>query len=290
MKLQENKPAIAGLLLTVAAMWGIAFVAMKNTLSRTDVNSFLAARFILATLILIAFRPHALKRINRAFFIKGVIIGVLLSSGYIFQTFGLTKTTVAKTGFITGLYAVFVPLIAAGLLKRRVTKLQWFAVSLATAGLMFLSFKGISIGIGELLVLISAVLFAFHIVSLGEWSSGLDTYALTIMQLGTSAVVTFIASLKSGFHLPPDSGVWSAVIFTAVFATAFAFIIQTWTQSFMPPTTIAIILTMEYIFAAGFAVVFSHESLTLRTLSGGSMVIAAMYLIIWAEGREKISA
>ena len=290
MKLQENKPAIAGLLLTVAAMWGISFVAMKNTLSRTDVNSFLAARFILATLILIAIKPHALKRINRAFFVKGVIIGVLLSSGYIFQTFGLTKTTVAKTGFITGLYAVFVPLIAAGLLKRKVTKLQWFAVSLATAGLMFLSFKGISIGIGELLVLVSAVLFAFHIVSLGEWSSGLDTYALTILQLGTSAVVTFVASLKSGFHLPPDSGVWSAVIFTAVFATAFAFIIQTWTQSFMPPTTIAIILTMEYIFAAGFAVVFSHESLTLRTLSGGSMVIAAMYLIIWAEGREKISA
>jgi drug/metabolite transporter (DMT)-like permease len=271
-------------------MWGISFVAMKNTLSRTDVNSFLAARFILATLILIAIKPHALKRINRAFLVKGVIIGILLSSGYIFQTFGLTKTTVAKTGFITGLYAVFVPLIAAGLLKRKVTKLQWFAVSLATAGLMFLSFKGISIGIGELLVLVSAVLFAFHIVSLGEWSSGLDTYALTILQLGTSAVVTFIASLKSGFHLPPDSGVWSAVIFTAVFATAFAFIIQTWTQSFMPPTTIAIILTMEYIFAAGFAVVFSHESLTLRTLSGGSMVIAAMYLIIWAEGREKISA
>ncbi len=290
MKLQENKPAIAGLLLTVAAMWGIAFVAMKNTLSRTDVNSFLAARFILATVILIAIKPSALKRINRAFLIKGVIIGVLLSSGYIFQTFGLTKTTVAKTGFITGLYAVFVPLIAAGLLKRKVTKLQWFAVSLATAGLMFLSFKGISIGVGELLVLISAVLFAFHIVSLGEWSSGLDTYALTILQLGTSAVVTFIASLKSGFHLPPDSGVWSAIVFTAVFATAFAFIIQTWTQSFMPPTTIAIILTMEYIFAAGFAVVFSHESLTMRTLSGGSMVIAAMYLIIWAEGREKISA
>ena len=290
MKLQENKPAIAGLLLTVAAMWGISFVAMKNTLSRTDVNSFLAARFILATLILIVIKPSALKRINRAFLIKGVIIGVLLSSGYIFQTFGLTKTTVAKTGFITGLYAVFVPLIAAGLLKRKVTKLQWFAVSLATAGLMFLSFKGISIGVGELLVLISAVLFAFHIVSLGEWSSGLDTYALTILQLGTSAVVTFTASLKSGFHLPPDSGVWSAVVFTAVFATAFAFIIQTWTQSFMPPTTIAIILTMEYIFAAGFAVIFSHESLTLRTLSGGSMVIAAMYLIIWAEGREKISA
>ena len=290
MKLQENKPAIAGLLLTVAAMWGIAFVAMKNTLSRTDVNSFLAARFILATVILIAIKPSALKRINRAFLIKGVIIGVLLSSGYIFQTFGLTKTTVAKTGFITGLYAVFVPLIAAGLLKRKVTKLQWFAVSLATAGLMFLSFKGISIGVGELLVLISAVLFAFHIVSLGEWSSGLDTYALTILQLGTSAVVTFIASLKSGFHLPPDSGVWSAIVFTAVFATAFAFIIQTWTQSFMPPTTIAIILTMEYLFAAGFAVVFSHESLTMRTLSGGSMVIAAMYLIIWAEGREKISA
>ncbi len=289
MKLAKNKPALAALLLTVAAFWGGSFVVMKGVLNRQDVNSFLACRFIIATLLLIAIRPKALKLINRKFLAKGALVGLFLGTGYIFQTFGLTLTTVAKTGFITGLYAVVVPLISAGLLKRRVTRLQWLAVGLATMGLLLLSFKGFSVGVGEFLVLISAILFALHIVALGEWSSGMDTYALTIVQLGTVAVITTLGSFKSGFHLPPDAGVWRAVFFTAVFATAFAFIIQTWTQSFMPPTTIAIILTMEYIFAAGFAVIFANESLTVKTLIGGAMVIAAMYLIIWAEGREKIT-
>jgi drug/metabolite transporter (DMT)-like permease len=288
-KLENNKPVLAGLLLTVAAFWGGSFVVMKDSLHRQDVNSFLACRFILATLILILLRPQALKLIDRTFLLKGVVVGALLGLGYIFQTFGLTLTTIAKTGFITGLYAVIVPLISAGMLRRRVTPLQWFAVGLATFGLLLLSFKGFTLGLGEVLVLVSALLFAFHILALGEWSSGMDTYALTIIQLGTVSVITFATSLKGGFQLPPDSGVWKAVIFTAIFATAFAFIIQTWTQSFMPPTTIAIILTMEYIFAAGFAVIFSHESLTTKTLFGGAMVISAMYLIIWAEGREKIT-
>lgn len=290
MKLQNNKPVLAGLLLTVAAFWGGSFVVMKDSLHRQDVNSFLACRFILATLILILLRPQALKLIDRRFLLKGILVGAMLGIGYIFQTFGLTLTTIAKTGFITGLYAVIVPLISAGILRRRVTQLQWFAVGLATFGLLLLSFKGITLGIGEVLVLVSALLFAFHIVTLGEWSSGMDSYALTIVQLGTVSIITFAATLKSGFQLPPDSGVWKAVIFTAIFATAFAFIIQTWTQSFMPPTTVAIIMTMEYIFAAGFAVIFSHESLTTKTLIGGAMVISAMYLIIWAEGREKITA
>ncbi|MEI6648179.1 MAG: DMT family transporter [Actinomycetes bacterium] len=290
MKLANNKPAVAGLLLSVAAMWGGAFILMKDSLHRQDVNSFLACRFAIATLVLILLKPSVLRKIDRAFLIKGVTIGILLGTGYIFQSFGLTMITVAKTGFITGLYAVFVPLIAAGLFKRRVTNFQWFAVVCAGAGLFVLSFKGFSFGTGELLVLISALLFAFHIVSLGEWSSSLDTYALTVVQLGTSAVITGLASLKSGFHLPPDVSGWRSVILTAVFATAFAFIIQTWTQSFIPATTIAVILTMEYIFAAVFAVIFSHEVLTTRTLIGGTLLIFAMYAIIWATGREKIPA
>lgn len=290
MKLQQNKPAVAGLLLTVAAVWGGAFVFMKDSLQRMDVNSFLAVRFFCATVLLIVLKPSALKRIDRAFFIKGVITGTLLASGYIFQSFGLTLTTIAKTGFITGLYAVIVPLISALLFHKHVSKVQWLAVAIAMLGLALMSFRGFSVGLGEFLVLISAIIFALHIIALGEWSANHDTYALTILQLGTVTVLAFLASLKSGFHMPPDRNVWISVLFTAVFSTSFAFIIQTWTQSFMNPTTIGIILTMEYIFAAAGAVAIAHEQLTLRTLLGGALVISAMYVIIWADGREKIPA
>ena len=291
-QLQRNKPFLVILLLTVAAIWGSGFVVMKDTLQRLDVNSFLTWRFLIATLVMIALKPSALKKIDRPFALKGGIAGAILGIGYILQSFGLTMTTVAKTGFITGLYAVFTPLIAAFILKKHVTRFQWFCVALALAGLALLSFNGVGLGhhelLGESLVLVSALVFAVHIIALSEWSSSLDTYALTILQMAMVTVVCFIASLKSGFHMPPDAGVWRALIYTGIFASAFAFIVQTWTQSFMPATTIGIILTMEYIFAAFFGIIVLHEKVTIRLILGGSLVIAAMLAIVKAEPKSEM--
>ena len=279
----RNRYLVISLVLAVAAIWGSSFVVMKDTLHRINVNSFLGWRFFIATVVMAAIRPKALLHIRGKFLIKGIIVGCLLGGGYIFQTFGLTQTTVAKTGFITGLYAIFTPLIAAGLFKKHVSRIQWAATLLAFIGLAMLSFKGLSIGIGEFLVLVSAVLFAGHIIALGEWSKGMDTYALTVIQMGTVSAISFIATLKQGVEAPHDAGVWKAIIYTALFASAFAFLIQTWTQSFMAATSIGILLTMEYIFAAAFGVIFGHEHLGLRTLLGGSLVIVAMLVIIKSE-------
>jgi len=286
----DKKALFALILLAVSAIWGGAFVVMKDALARLDVNSFLAWRFLIATLLLIALRPKVLFQINRKFLLKGVLVGTFLGSGYIFQSFGLTLTSVAKTGFITGLYVVLTPVLGAIFLKKKFASIQWLSVLLATAGLLLLSFKGLHIGLGEFLVFLSAIVFAAHIIALGEWSSGMDTYALTVVQLGTCALITTVAGLKSGLHAPPDSGVWWAILFCAVFATAVAFIFQTWAQSFMAATTVAVILTMEVVFAAIFGIAIAHESLTTKTAIGGLMVVVAMYAIIWSEGREKISA
>ena len=263
---------------------------MKDSLHRQDVYSFLASRFILAALIMALLRPQAFQHFSKKFIFRGLVLGTLLGAGYIFQTFGLTLTTVAKTGFITGMYAVFTPLIAAGILKKHISKIQWLSVAIAALGLACLSLTGFRMGLGEFLVVVSAGFYAGHIVGLSEWSKGADTYALTVLQLGTVGIICFIASLKNGFHFPPDRGVWIAVIYTAIFASAFAFIVQTWVQSFMSATSTGIILTMEYIFAALFGVWFGHESLTWRVVLGGTLVISAMYIIISDEGRERISA
>ena len=277
-------PAV--ILTTVAAIWGGAFVAMKDTLVRLDVNSFLAWRFIIATSLLVLIRPRVLKQFNMALIKKGALIGTFLGLGYIFQSFGLTLTTVGKTGFITGLYVVLTPIVAAIVLRKHTNKYEWASVALATAGLALLSFHGFSIGLGEFLVLVSAFWFACHIVALGEWASGLDVYALTVLQLATCAVITFIASLKSGFHTPPDSGVWAAIIYTAVFATALAFIVQTWAQSFMRANTVAVFLTMEVPFAAVFGILILREDLTARIATGGLLVLVAMYLIILLDNKR----
>jgi len=285
--MRESKVFSSVALMAVALIWGGAFLSMKGTLERLDVNSFLAWRFLIATLLLILIRPSVLKKINLLFFKKGVILGLFLSSGYIFQSFGLTLTTVSNTGFITGLYVVLTPLIAAGVLRKNITLVEWFAVFIATIGLALLSLNGLQFGLGEFLVLVSALLFAFHIVGLGEWSKGLDAYALTVLQLGTCAVVTFFASFKSGFKAPPDSGVWWSIIYTAVFATALAFIIQTWAQSFIAPSTVGVILAAEVVFAAGLGIWFLNEPVTLRIALGGLLVLASMYLIILLDQRKE---
>jgi drug/metabolite transporter (DMT)-like permease len=270
-------------LLAVAAAWGAAFVVMKPAIERQSVNSFLATRFVVAVVVMILLRPSVLRKINKEMLLKGSLAGLFLGTGYIFQTLGLARTGAAITGFVTGLYVVLTPLIAALFLKERIKAFTWFCVVLATIGLALLSLRGWSVGIGEALVFVSAIAFAAHIVTLSKWSLGFDAYALTIVQLSICALLTGVISIGQGYEKPTDSGVWGVVIFTAVIATAVAFIVQTWSQAHMSSTQVAVILTMEVVFAALFAVAFGGESLTLQVSIGGAMVLLAMYLIVTKE-------
>ena len=267
-------------LLAVAAMWGISFVWMKDILDQQDVYSFLFSRFIVAALVMVVVNPKMIGRLNREIITKGSVIGAVLGLGYIFQTLGLDRTTPAITGFITGLYVVLTPLIAAFLLKEKLTTQAWFYIALATLGLAVLSVSGWSIGTGEFFVLISAILFAAHILLLSRWSKKFDAYALTFVQLSTCALVSLVPTTINGFTSPPDSQVWGVILFTAVFATFFAFVIQTWAQARISATKVAVILTMEVVFAALFSVMLGAEPLTLRIVIGGSMVLIAMLMIV----------
>jgi drug/metabolite transporter (DMT)-like permease len=270
-------------LLLVSAAWGLAFVVMKPAIERQSVNNFLFTRFLMAVLVMILIRPQVLKFLTKDLLLRGLAAGFLLGGGYIFQTVGLANTGAAITGFITGLYVVLTPLFAGLIFKERVSKNTWLYVFMATVGLALLSLKGWSIGFGELMVFFSAIAFAAHITALSKWSAGRDVYAMTITQLTMCAAMTGVASIFEGYSAPPDSGVWAVVVFTAVFATAIAFIVQTWSQAHMSATKVAVILTMEVVFAAFFAIIFAGERLTLQAALGGILVVTAMYLIVLKE-------
>ena len=274
-------------MLGAAAVWGGSFVVMKDSLEKLDVFSFLASRFILASILMFMYRPTALRGLSKKFVLKGILAGILLGSGYIFQTFGLTNTTVSNTGFITGLYLVFTPLISLVILRRHVIRIQWLAVLLAFIGLFLISYNGVSIGRGETLVLISAILYGAHFVALGEWSDGGNTYALTLIQIATLAVVASLFTIKDGFQLPPDSSVWLAVLFTAFFATFLAFLVQTKAQSVMSATAASVLLATETPFAVIFGLYFKSDPLTIKIITGGMLVMVAMGLVIWSDARKK---
>jgi drug/metabolite transporter (DMT)-like permease len=272
-------------LLAVTMAWGWAFVIMKDAIQRQSVSNFLFTRFLLATVVMVLVRPRVLKLLSKDLLLRGGTAGILLGLGYIFQTLGLARTGAAITGFITGLYIVLVPLSAWLLLKQKIAGITWACIAMATLGLGLLSIHGFSVGFGEFLVFIAAIFYALHIIALGKWSSGRDVYAMTVVQLFMCAALAGIASLPGGYSPPPDVNVWGTVIFTAVFATAIAFIIQTWAQAYMGPTEVAVILTMEAVFTAIFAIIFGGERLTLQSTLGGTLVVAAMYLVVLKDSK-----
>ena len=149
--------------------------------------------------------------------------------------------------------------------------------------------RALSIGYGEALTLVSALLYALHIVGLGAWSTPHEALGMSIVQLVVIAVVCLVATLPDGIVLPQTAADWLSVVYMALFAGALALVAQTWAQAHLPPTRSAIIMSMEPVFAAFFAVLLGGEALTLRMLAGGAMVLAAM-LVVELVPRRQVEA
>jgi drug/metabolite transporter (DMT)-like permease len=281
----KSSPTIALVALVgVTAVWGYTFLVVQDAIARMPVMDFLAWRFVLASVVMIALRPTCLRSVTRLQLLRGVGLGTILGLGYIAQTYGLRYTSAAISGFITGMFVVLTPVMSWILLRRKTNRSTWMVVALATVGLALLSLNGWSVGIGDLLTLGCAVFFAIHIVGLGEWSSQYEPYAFSLLQIGTVAIISLIAAIPGGIVMPPDLGVWEVVGITGVLATAVAFFVQTWAQSLISATRAAVVMTMEPVFAGLFAVVIGGNQLTMRTLGGAACILAAMFIINLRSG------
>jgi drug/metabolite transporter (DMT)-like permease len=273
-------------LLGITATWGSTFFLIKDLLDRVPALDFLGVRFAIAAVALIALAPRALGRLSRTARRQAVVLGLLYGFGQILQTVGLAHTPASVSGFITGLYVVATPLFAAVLLKLRITRLTWGAVLLAVAGLGILTLDGFSVGYGEALTLVAALLYALHIVGLGAWSDPEQAMGLATLQLIAVAVVCLVATSPGGVVLPHRTSDWLAMLYMALIPGALAIVGQTWAQAHLPPTRTAIVMSMEPVFAAFFAVLLGGESLTARMLLGGALVLTAMLVVELAPRRK----
>src|SRR5690348_11976069 len=161
-------------LLAVTACWGSTFFLIKDLLHHVPVLDFLAVRFAIASAVLIVLSPKALLRLSAASRRRAVVLGLLYGLAQILQTAGLAHTPASVSGFITGMYVVCTPLFAALILRTRIGAPTWGAVGLAVIGLGVLTLGGLSVGYGEALTLVAAMLYALHIVGLGAWSTARD--------------------------------------------------------------------------------------------------------------------
>jgi drug/metabolite transporter (DMT)-like permease len=266
-------------LLAMTACWGSTFFLIHDLVDRVPAVDFLAVRFAIASLAMLVLAPRAVARLTPELRGRAIVLGALYGVAQIFQTVGLAHTPASVSGFITGMYVVCTPLLAAAILHTRITGLTWGAVVLAVAGLAVLTLDGFSVGYGEALTLVAAFIYALHIVGLGAWSRPADAIGMSILQCLVIAVICLVAAAPGGITLPDRTGDWVAVVYMALFAGAAALLGQTWAQAHLPPTRTAIIMSMEPVFAAFFAVLLGGESVTLRMLLGGGMVLAAMLLV-----------
>jgi drug/metabolite transporter (DMT)-like permease len=288
---RERRLALLATLTLVAmtACWGSTFFLIHDLLDRVPAVDFLAVRFAIASLALLLVAPQAVGRLTPELRRRALVLGALYGVAQILQTVGLAHTPASVSGFITGMYVVCTPLLAAAILHTRITALTWGAVALAVGGLAVLTLEGFSVGYGEALTLVAAVIYALHIVGLGAWSRPADAIGMSIVQCLVIAAICFVAAVPDGVTLPDRAGDWLSVIYMALFAGAAALLGQTWAQAHLPPTRSAIIMSMEPVFAAFFAVLLGGESVTLRMLLGGAMVLAAM-LVVELIPRRRIEA
>lgn len=282
-----NRSRLAVLaLLTVAAAWGSTFFLTKDLLTRMDVADYLALRFLIASVALLLIHPPAIARLNRLDRGRAVALGITYGIAQLVQTEGLRHTPASVSGFVTGMYIVFTPLLAAVILRHKIGRWAWIAVVLATVGLGVLALRGFSMGPGELLTLASAGLYALHIIGLGSWSTPENAFGLSALQMVVITCVCAVGAIPGGFSVPSNSRDWISVVYMALVAGALALIVQTWAQAHLTPTRAAIAMTMEPVFASSFAVMFGTESVTWRMLTGGALVLAAMFLVELAPRRK----
>jgi len=264
-------------LLLVTAVWGVTFVQVKDAVEIYPLFAFLAIRFAIASITLTPFAARRMRTLDRRGLVAGFGLGGLLALGYTLQTAGLARTTVSGTGFITGLCVVLTPLTALALFRRRIERMAWLGVALATLGLAMLS--GIKAGstLGDALVLGGALAYALQIVLMERYAPQYDPLALTLAEmlaafLGFGAIALGLGELS----VPHGWTVWGALLVTGVFASAFAFLVQSWAQRRTSATRTALAFAAEPVFAGLFGYLLAGDRLGALGWTGCAVILAGI--------------
>ena len=292
-KTQGNpkKKVIANILLIVTTLlWGTSFIITKNLTQEVPVFLYLGIRFSIALIGFIPYLIH-IKRINKKILLFGALTGVMYYFAIVFQTLGIQTTTAGKAAFITGLSTVMVPFITWLGFRKAIKKRVWLAVIVSTIGMVLLLLEGeSSIIIGDFLVLLCAVLYAFFIVLNDKYVRTVDVYLYSMVQLIVISVLSFGGSflLNETYDLMNVSLLfWLIFIYMGLAVTTGTFIFQNWSQQHQGPTQTAIIFTLEPVFAVIFAsFIFGSETMTPYGWIGCLLVFSAILITVLKNNKE----
>ncbi|GMT43891.1 MAG: membrane protein [bacterium] len=268
------------LLFTVTLFWGSTFIIVKESIAIMPVFAFLGIRFFIASIILFFVVIFRLRRINLELIKNGVFLGIVLFLSYAFQTVALLHTKATVVGFLTGLNVVIVPVLAAIFFSRRPAVSSAAGVLFAATGIFMLSSNGsFLLETGDILGILCAVFISIHILLTDRYSKMYDIYLLTFVEIFTVAVFSTLTSMIFEPQFIPkkfDNFLLFSFLITSVFATAYAFVIQTTAQKYTTPTKAALIFTAEPVTAAFFGYFMGGEVLTMRGYIGAFLIFTGI--------------
>jgi drug/metabolite transporter (DMT)-like permease len=266
-------------LLLVTAVWGVTFVQVKDAVALYPLVAFLAVRFVLATAVLAPAGARRVATLGRGEVVAATALGLLLAAGYVLQTAGLERTTVSGTGFVTGMYVVLTPVLALVVLRSRIGAAAWAGVAISTAGLAMLAGVHGGSATGDLLVLAGAAVYSLQIVLMERHAPRVDALAFTLVEMAAAAAALLAVALVRGeLGVPRGWTVWGALLVTGIFASALAFLVQTWAQRRASATRTALAFAMEPVFAAVFGFALAGDRLGALGWAGCAAIMAGIVL------------
>ena len=267
------------LLVAVTAVWGVTFVQVKDAVAIYPLFAFLALRFAIASCTLAVPAATRVRSLGRAGLGGAALAGALLGGGYALQTAGLERTSVSSTGFITGMYVVLTPLLALVFFRTRIGAAAWCGVLLATVGLALLAGVHGGSAVGDLLVLAGAAVYSLQIVLMERYAPRYDAVAFTLVEMLAAFAGLLVVALVAGqLSVPHGWTVWGALLVTGVFASALAFLAQTWAQRRATATQTAVAFSLEPVWAAFFGFTLAGDRLGVVGWLGCAVIMGGIVL------------
>ena len=265
-------------LLYCAAIWGSTFIVTKAALEFVHPISMVGIRFLIAAAVLL---PWVIKRKNKLRHLKdGFILSFFLSLLYLTQTTGLLYTTASNSGFITGLFIIFIPVFLFIFRRKKPSLLQVFSAFTAFFGMWLLTGGMAGFNLGDGLTLIAAAAYSAHLIITDKYiKANADTILLAFHQFWMVALISLIISGVMGYPMSVTSmNGWWIIIFLAIFPTLTAFYIQMLAQKKSEPFKVGLIFTMEPVFAAMFAWTLGGEQFMFIKAIGGLCIVSGMII------------
>ena len=272
-------------LLLCAFIWGMAFVAQSTATDYVGTFTFVFARSLLTSIVLfIAYRLFTKKEerariqtMKKTYLLRGMIIGAVLVAACSFQQAGIAYTTTAKSGFVTALYIVMIPIIGVLFMKKRIGRLVWIGVVIALVGMCLLCLKDdLSVNIGDLLTLVCALLFSMHVIAVDELCGALNSILVSAIQFATCALIALPIMLIA--EKPAIGNIlacWTSIAYAGIFSGAIAYTLQIAGQKYAEPTLASLLMCLESVFAALGGWMLLGQTLSLREFIGCALMLSA---------------